>query len=68
MGREGVQQQQQGPHIALGAAVGIEVVDQSHHGGDSGVELHGLNVVRHLPDGLVDPGLVGGGVFDSICD
>ncbi len=45
------------------AAVGIEVVHQGHQGGDGGVELHGLDVLGHLLDGLVDGGLVDLGVL-----
>ena len=43
--------------------MGIEVVDQGHQGGNGGIELHGLDILRHLFDGLVDSGLVGLGVL-----
>ena len=58
MGGEGAEQQAQHLHVALGAAVGIELVDHGHHGGNGGVHLQLVDVLRHLLDGLVDDGLV----------
>ena len=62
MGGEGAEQQNQSAKVAPGAAARVEVVDEAHHGGDSGVEFHGLDVVRHLFDGLMDGWLMGRGV------
>ena len=62
MGGEGGEHQQQGLHVAPAGAIGVEVVDQGHQGSDSGVELHGLDVLGHLLDGLVDGSLIGLGV------
>ena len=63
VGSEGGEHQQQGLHVAPAGTVGIEVVDQGHQGGNGGIELHGLDILRHLFDGLVDSGLVGLGVL-----
>lgn len=62
MGCKGAEHEDKGLHIAAAGAVGVEIVDQRHEGRNSGVELHGLDVLRHLLDGLVDGGLVGGRV------
>ena len=66
MGGEGGQEQQQGAHVALGAAVLLEIAHQRHHGGDGGVELHGLDVVGHLLDALVNARLVLLGVLKAV--
>ena len=61
MGGKGIEQQQQVLHIAPGAAVGGELIDHGHHGGNGGVHLQGIDVLGDLLDGLVDDGLVGRG-------
>ena len=66
MGGEGGEEGYQGFHIASGAAVLLELAHQGHHGGDGGVELHGLDIIGYLFDGLVDGGLVGGGVIQAV--
>ena len=54
VGRNGVEQQQQGLQLGAGdGACGVHLVDQGHHGGDGRVVLHGLVVLGDLLDGLV---------------
>jgi hypothetical protein len=62
MGREGGEQAEQGHELGAVAAVLLELIEQRHHRGDGGVELHALDVVADLFDGLVHRGLVGGGI------
>ena len=68
MGDEGAQQKQQLLQVALGEALGIEVVHQRHHGGDGGIELQLLDVVADLLDGLVNGGHVAlGDILLRLC-
>ena len=61
VGGKGAEQQAEHLHVALGAAIGVELVDHGHHGGDSGVHLQLVDILADLLDGLVDDGLVLGG-------
>ena len=54
VGRERREHKQQRLKVAAADAVSIELVDHSHEGGDGGVHLQRVNVVRDLLDGLVD--------------
>ena len=47
-------------------AVGGHLVDSGHHGGDGGVHLQGVDIVRDLLDGLVEDGLVGWGQLMAV--
>ena len=44
----------------------VNSAHQRHHGGDGGVELHALDVVRHLLDALVDARLVRLGILQAV--
>ena len=49
--------------VALGQAVGVELVDHGHERSDSGIHLEAVDILSDLLDGLVDDGLVLGGDF-----
>ena len=54
MGRHGVQQRQQRPVFPFCHRIFlIKFIDQGHHGSDGGIVFQGLEISRHLLDGLV---------------
>ena len=61
--REGAEHEQKLLKVALGQAVGVELVDHGHERGDSGIHLEAVDILSDLLDGLVDDGLVLGGDF-----
>ena len=65
VGCERREHEQQRFEVTAAETVGIELVDHGHKGGDGGVHLERIDVVRDLLDGLVDDGrvLFGNAIF-----